>query len=273
MKKVLALFAIAGFLTVGISNIAVAQDTNSTTAVDSVAEQPEAPTQNPDAGVEPGTPANAEGEYTFTQKLKVRFIEGGPGFMGIVLLCLIFGLALVIERIVYLNLATTNTKKLLEKIEAALASGGIEAAKEVCRNTRGPVASIFYQGLDRSDEGIEMVEKSVVAYGGVQMGLLEKGMSWIALFIALAPMLGFMGTVIGMIEAFDAIETAGSISASIVAGGIKVALLTTVFGLVVAIILQVFYNYLVAKIDSLVNNMEDASISLIDILVKHGANK
>jgi biopolymer transport protein ExbB len=189
--------------------------------------------------------------------------------MGIVLFCLILGLALAIERIVYLNLATTNTKKLLSNIENALASGGVEAAKDVCRNTRGPVASIFYQGLDRSDEGIEMVEKSVVSYGGVQMGLMEKGMPWIALFIALAPMLGFMGTVIGMIEAFDAIAIAGTISATVVASGIKVALLTTVFGLVVAIILQVFYNYLLSKIDSLVNDMENASISMIDILVKH----
>jgi biopolymer transport protein ExbB len=213
------------------------------------------------------------GSYSLSTELKTRFIEGGAGFMGIVLLCLILGLALVIERIVYLNLATTNTKKLLSKIEGALATGGVEAAKDICRNTRGPVASIFYQGLDRAEEGVDMVEKSVVAYGGVQMGLMEKGMSWIGLFIALAPMLGFMGTVIGMIQAFDDIATAGVISASIVAGGIKVALLTTVFGLIVAIILQVFYNYLLAKIDSLVNDMEDASISLIDILIKHKVTK
>jgi biopolymer transport protein ExbB len=185
------------------------------------------------------------------------------------LLCLIIGLALVIERIVYLSLASTNNKKLIDRIDNALASGGIEAAKEVCRNTRGPVASIFYQGLDRADDGIDMVEKSVVSYGGVQMGLLEKGMSWISLFIALAPMLGFLGTVIGMIQAFDAIAVAGTISATIVAGGIKVALLTTVLGLIVAMILQVFYNYLLAKIDALVNDMEDASISLIDVLLKH----
>jgi len=265
MKKVLALFAIAGFLTFGISNVAVAQTPPDSPAV----AEPIVAEEEPLAAEAPDTTAN----YSFTTDLKVRFIEGGPGFMGIVLLCLIFGLALVIERIVYLNLATTNTKKLLEKIEAALASGGVEAAKEVCRNTRGPVASIFYQGLDRVDEGIDMVEKSVVAYGGVQMGLMEKGMTWIALFIALAPMLGFMGTVIGMIDAFDAIAVAGVISAAVVAVGIKVALLTTVFGLVVAIILQVFYNYLLSKIDSLVNNMEDASISLIDILVKHKAGK
>ena len=154
-------------------------------------------------------------------------------------------------------------------LEEALNSGGVDAAKEVCRTTRGPVASIFYQGLDRMDHGIDVVEKSVISYGGVQAGLLEKGLSWISLFIALAPMLGFLGTVIGMIGAFDAIEAAGDISPSLVAGGIKVALLTTVFGLIVAIILQIFYNYIVAKVDSIVNDMENASISLVDLLVAH----
>jgi biopolymer transport protein ExbB len=193
--------------------------------------------------------------------------------MGIVVLALIFGLAIAIERILTLNFSTTNTKKLLADVEEALNQGGIEAAKEVCRNTRGPVASIFYQGLDRADEGVEIVEKSVVAYGGVQTGLLEKNLSWIALFIALAPMLGFMGTVIGMIAAFDAIKAAGDISPSLVAGGISQALITTVFGLIVAIILQILYNYCVAKIDSIVNDMEDASISLIDILTKYNHSK
>ena len=210
-----------------------------------------------------------ENNASFHQIIKQKFIEGGPGFMGIVLLCLILGLALAIERIIYLNMATTDTDKLLSDVEGALKSGGVDAAKEVCRNTKGPVASIFYQGLDRSSEGIDMVEKSIVAYGSVQMGRLEKGLSWISLFIALAPMLGFMGTVIGMIGAFDAIEAAGDISPSLVAGGIKVALLTTVFGLIVAIILQTFYNYILSKVDSIVNSMEDASISLIDILVKN----
>lgn len=202
----------------------------------------------------------------FTQELKKRFIEGGPGFMGIVLLCLILGLAIAIERIIFLNLSTTNTAKLTSSVEEALKNGGVEAAKEVCRNTSGPVASIFYQGLDRSSEGLENAEKAVVAYGGVQMGQLEKNVSWISLFIALAPMLGFMGTVIGMIQAFDKIEAAGDMQPSLVAGGIKVALLTTVFGLIVAIILQIFYNYIVSKIDGIVNDMEDASITLMDML-------
>lgn len=205
----------------------------------------------------------------FHQELKKRFIEGGPGFMGIVLLCLILGLAIAIERIIFLNLSTTNSKKLIEDVEEALSSGGVESAKEVCRNTKGPIASIFYQGLDRANEDLDAAEKAVVAYGGVQMGQLEKNVSWISLFIALAPMLGFMGTVIGMIQAFDKIEAAGDMQPSLVAGGIKVALLTTVFGLIVAIILQIFYNYIIAKIDSIVNNMEDASISLMDILVKN----
>jgi biopolymer transport protein ExbB len=183
---------------------------------------------------------------------------------------LIFGLGVIIERVIYLNLATTNTTKLLAKVEDSLKAGNLDGAKEVCRNTRGPIASIFYQGLERSGEGIDIAEKAVTSYGSVQMGQLEKGMIWISLFIALAPMLGFLGTVVGMIQAFDAIEIAGDISPSLVAGGIKVALLTTVFGLIVAMILQVFYNYLISKVDSLVNTMEDASISLMDLLVKYG---
>lgn len=179
-----------------------------------------------------------------------------------------YWLALVVERIIYLNLSSTNTTKLLNKVETALETSGLDAAKEVCRNTRGPVASIFYQGLERYNEGVEMVEKSVVSYGGVLMGRLENNLSWITLFIALAPMLGFLGTVVGMVQAFDAIEAAGDISPTVVAGGMKVALLTTVFGLIVAIILQVFYNYLISKVDGIVNSMEDATITFMDILVK-----
>ncbi|MEX0811840.1 MAG: MotA/TolQ/ExbB proton channel family protein [Chitinophagales bacterium] len=205
------------------------------------------------------------------QLIKKYFIQGGPEFMGIVLVCLILGLAFCIERIISLNLATTNTKKLLASVENEVKAGNIDGAKEICKSNRSPIASIFYQGLDRVDEGIDIVEKSIVSYGSVQMGLLERGLVWIALFIALAPMLGFMGTVIGMIEAFDSIEAAGDISPSLVAGGIKVALLTTVFGLIVAIILQIFYNYIVSKVDGIVNDMEDASISFVDILVKNNA--
>jgi biopolymer transport protein ExbB len=217
--------------------------------------------------------AAVETEKTFHQVVKDTFIDGGPFFMSFVLICLILGLALCIERIIYLNMASTNKTKLLKNVEDALASGGIEAAKDVCRNTRGPIASIFYQGLERYDEGIEMVEKSVVSYGGVQMGLLEKGLSWISLFIALAPMLGFMGTVIGMIEAFEAIAAENNISPGVVANGIKVALITTVSGLIVAIILQIFYNYIVSKVDGIVNDMEDSSISLVDMLLRHRTAK
>lgn len=212
-------------------------------------------------------------EIPLHQNLKIQFIDGGPTYMTPIILVLILGLAFCIERIVYLNLATTNTKKLLGEIEDAMANGGVEAAKEVCRNTRGPVASIFYQGLDRYNEGLEMVEKSVVSYGSVQMGQLETNLPWIGLFIALAPMLGFLGTVIGMVQAFDDIQKAGDMSPSIVAGGMKVALITTVAGLIVAIILQIFYNYIVSKIDGIVNSMEDASISMVDILVKYNIKK
>ena len=215
-----------------------------------------------------------EESQSFHYAIKEQFIQGGWQFMSIVLLCLILGLAVAIERIITLNLATTNTKKLLSDLEDAISSkGGVESAKEICKNTSGPVASIFVQGLMRASEGIEMVEKSIISYGSVEMGKLEKGMVWISLFISLAPMLGFMGTVIGMISAFDAIAEAGDVSPSLVAGGIKIALLTTVGGLIVAVILQLFYNYLVSKIDALVNSMEDASITLVDILVKHKLSK
>lgn len=256
MKKLFPILAVALTMIFGSVNASTYSHMNTSTSM------VVSPIQDDTFGSEAET-------LGFHQELKKRFIEGGPGFMGIVLLCLILGLAIAIERIIFLNLSTTNSKKLIEDVEGALSSGGLDAAKEVCRNTKGPIASIFYQGLDRSNEDLDAAEKAVVAYGGVQMGQLEKNVSWISLFIALAPMLGFMGTVIGMIQAFDKIEAAGDMQPSLVAGGIKVALLTTVFGLIVAIILQIFYNYIIAKIDSIVNNMEDASISLMDILVKN----
>jgi len=265
MKRLFSILVIAAITVLGTYNLQAANGTNNLpgTIVSFVQDDEEAM-----AGDD-----LEEEELGFHQELKKRFIEGGPGFMGIVLLCLILGLAIAIERIIFLNLSTTNTKKLAKDVEDALHSGGVEAAKEVCRNTKGPVASIYYQGLDRADESIEAAEKAVVAYGGVQMGQLEKNVSWVSLFIALAPMLGFMGTVIGMIQAFDRIEAAGDMQPSLVAGGIKVALLTTVFGLIVAIILQIFYNYIIAKIDSIVNDMEDASILLIDMLVAYKNKK
>ena len=214
-----------------------------------------------------------EPPLTVHQQIKQKFIEGGAGFMGVILLCFILGLSIAIERIIYLNLSATNTHKLLRDVENAVEKGGIDAAKTLCRDTRGPVASIFYQGLDRYDHGLEIVEKSILSYGSVQMGLLEKNLSWISLFIALAPMLGFMGTVIGMIMAFDVINTSGEVTPQLVAGPIGVALITTAAGLIVGVILQVFYSYLLSKIDAIVNSMEDASISFIDILIKFNLKK
>ena len=247
--------AFAALLLIGTAQKSQAQTDETATTTQQLTEQTMATTP-------------VDQETVLHKEIKRLFIEGGAGFMGVILLTLILGLAISIERIIYLNLATTNTDKLLTKIEKALNEEGLDAAKEICRNTRGPVASIFYQGLDRAHEGVEMAEKSIVAYGGVQMGLLEKNLSWISLFIALAPMLGFLGTVIGMIKAFDAIEQAGTVSATIVASGIKVALITTVTGLIVAIILQVFYNYLLSKIDGIANQMEDSSIALVDMLAR-----
>jgi biopolymer transport protein ExbB len=256
MKKVIALLTIAGLLILGLQNLSIAQGS-----------------AQGDQSVQKSTTQTTvtksdQSSKSFHQVLKQKFIEGGAGWMAPILICLIMGLALAIERILYLNLSTTNTMKLLNKVETALEGNGIAAAKDICRDTRGPVASIFYQGLDRYNEGLEVVEKSIISYGGVLMARLEKNLSWITLFIALAPMLGFLGTVVGMVQAFDAIEAAGDISPTIVAGGMKVALLTTVFGLIVAIILQVLYNYLITKVESIVNSMEDVTISFIDLLVR-----
>lgn len=277
MKNFLSYFIIAGLLATA-SMTAYAQDQMDTSEM--IASEDTLSMASPDSVMEEIVEEVAvmeeevvEEEASFHQVIKQQFIDGGPEFMGIVLICLILGLAISIERIIHLNLATTNVSKLLTNVDEALNSGGVEAAKEVCRNTNGPVASIFVQGLMRMSEGVEMVEKSIIAYGSVEMGKLEKGMVWISLFISLAPMLGFMGTVIGMIDAFDAIAAAGDVSPSLVAGGIKVALLTTVGGLIVAVILQLFYNYLVSKVDSLVNSMEDASITLVDMLVRHNEGK
>ncbi len=267
MKRFFSILAITGMLLFGASQVAYAQADKAKTT-EQVSKEVKKATDKV-AKTDVVKDEEAAKNVSFTQELKKRMIEGGPLFMGIVLLALILGLAIAIERIIYLNMATTRTDKLVDEVEAAYNSGGVEAAKELCRNKKGPVASIFYQGLDRMDEGVENVEKAVVGYGGVQMGKLEKNVSWLSLFIAIAPMLGFMGTVIGMIQAFDQIEKTGVMSPATVAGGIKVALLTTVFGLIVAIILQIFYNYIISKIDGIVNDMEDASIKLIDIIVKN----
>jgi biopolymer transport protein ExbB len=256
MKKIFMFLAVMGVMAFSAQNVAAQDDAAEAPATEQVTEAAPVLTDEVE-------------EVPMHQALKTKFIEGGAGFMALVIICLILGLALAIERILYLSLSKTNTKKLLEKIEAALAEGGVEAAKEVCRNTRGPVASIFYQGLLRMDQGIETVEKTVVSYGSVQMSQMENGLSWISLFIAIAPSLGFLGTVIGMIQAFDAIQIAGDMSPNVVAGGMKVALITTVGGLIVAVILQLFYNYILSQIDGLTIEMEDASISLIDVLVKY----
>ncbi len=217
--------------------------------------------------------AQAEDGGGAFQTLKQYFIEGDWQFMTLVLVCLILGLAFCIERIITLNLATTNTDKLLSNIDERLADNDLEGAKELCRSTPGPTASVLHEGLKNIGEGPEAVEKAIVSYGSVQMGLLEKGLVWISLFIAIAPMLGFMGTVIGMIQAFDRIAEVGDLSPAVVAGGIKVALLTTVFGLIVAIILQIFYNYIVAKIDSITGKMESASLAIVDVLAKNNVFK
>ena len=257
MKKIFMFLAVMGVMAFSAQN-AAAQDEQ---AAEPTATEVAAPAENLD-GPE---------EVPMHQALKTKFIEGGAGFMALVIACLILGLALCIERILYLGFSKTNTKKLLAKIEDAFKNGGVAAATDVCRNTRGPVASIFTQALLRLADGqsLEEVEKSVVSYGGVEASKMEQNLSWISLFIAIAPSLGFLGTVIGMIQAFDAIMVAGDMSPAVVAGGMKVALITTVGGLIVAVILQIFYNYILSQVESLTIDMEDASISLMDILVNY----
>ena len=244
MKKLFAILAVMGVFTLGSIQPMMAQE--------------EAATET--AVVEEGG---------IHKELKTKFIEGDAGFMSLPAIALVIGLAFCIERIVYLSLAEINAKKLMANIEGALEKGDVEGAKNIARNTRGPVASICYQGLMRIDEGIDVVERSVVSYGGVQAGYLEKGCSWITLFIAMAPSLGFIGTVVGMVMAFDKIQQAGDISPTVVAGGMKVALITTIFGLVVAIVLQIFYNYVLSKIEALTSEMEDSSVTLLDMVIKY----
>ena len=259
MKKLFAIVAVMGAMTFGSIQLAQAQDAPA-------AEQTE---QAAVAAADETAPAIAVEEGGIHKELKTKFIEGTASFMSLVAIALVIGLAFCIERIIYLSLAEINTKKFVSGIEAALEKGDVEAAKNLARNTRGPIASIYYQGLMRLDQGVDVVEKSVVSYGGVQAGYLEKGCSWITLFIAMSPSLGFMGTVIGMVQAFDKIQQVGDISPTVVAGGMKVALITTIFGLIAALVLQVFYNYVLSKIEALTSEMEDSSITLLDMVIKY----
>ena len=245
MKKLFAILAVMGVMTLGSIQPMMAQE-EAAAAETTVVEE---------GGIH--------------KELKTKYIEGDASFMSLVSIALVIGLAFCIERIIYLSLAEVNTKKLMANLEAALEKGDVEGAKTICRNTRGPVASICYQGLMRVDEGLDVVERSVVSYGGVQAGYLEKGCSWITLFIAMSPSLGFLGTVIGMVMAFDDIQAAGDISPTVVAGGMKVALITTIFGIVAALILQIFYNYILSKIEALTAAMEESSISLLDMIMKY----
>ena len=261
MKKFFMFLAVMGVMAFSAQN-AVAQD-----------EQAAEPTATEVAA--PAADETLPEEVPMHQALKTKFIEGGAGFMALVIACLILGLALCIERILYLGFSKTNTKKLIAKVEAALKNGGYEAAKKACVETRGPVAEILAEVFVRLGKGqsIEDAEKALVDRGGVESSKMEQNLSWISLFIAIAPSLGFLGTVIGMIQAFDAIMVAGDMYPAVVEGGMKVALITTVGGLIVAVILQLFYNYILSQVESISIKMEDASITLMDILVKYQGNK
>ena len=268
MKKLFAIVAVLGMFTFGATQ-AFAQDAVDADPVETV-EQEEAVEEAP---VEAAAPVEAVESVGVHKSLKTKFIEGGAEFMALVAVAMVIGLAFCVERIIYLSMAKVNTKKLMEAIAEALSNNDVEAAKNICRNTAGPVASICYQGLLRIDEGLETVERTVVSYGSLQSSILEKGCSWITLFIAMAPSLGFLGTVIGMVMSFDEIQQKGDISPTIVAGGMKVALITTIYGIIVALVLQVFYNFILTKIESIVADMEDCSITLLDLLTKYNLKK
>lgn len=265
MKKLFATIACTALLVLGFATAAVAQDNADTTAAPVQKEQVAETAKDTETAISEDT-AHQE---TFHQALKRKFIEGGADFMSVIALFLIIGLALCLERIIYLSLCNTDSDGMLAKIDEALNRGNLNKAKDIARNTRGPVASIAYQALIRMDQGADVVERSIVSYGSVQGGLLEKNLSWITLFIAMAPSLGFLGTVVGMVMSFDNIEKVGDISPTVVAGGMKVALITTIGGLVVALILQIFYNFILSKVENLLNKMEDASVSLMDMVIKY----
>lgn len=269
MKKILASIALFGLLSVGTINAVFAQDEAQATDTVVTTEEVAAPVEDVVAEDAAAQEVAVATEGGFHQALKTKFIEGGPEFMAAIAIVLILGLAFCLERIIYLNLADVNNEKFLDQIDAKLKANDVAGALALARDTRGPVASVAYQAISRLDQGVDAVERSITAYGGVQAGLLEKNMSWITLFIATAPSLGFLGTVVGMVMAFDTIEQVGDISPTVVAGGMKVALITTIFGLIVAMILQIFYNYILAKYEGLLNKMEDSSITLVDSVVAH----
>ena len=276
MKKFFAIIAMFGVFAFGATQSMMAQEdslavADSAAVVDSAAVDTAAVEE--EVAEAPEAVAPIVEEESFHKELKTKFIEGDAGFMSLVAIALVFGLAFCIERIIYLSLAEIDSKKLMADIEKLVNAGDIEGAKTLCRNTRGPIASICYQGLMRFNDGVEDVERSITAYGSVQASYLESGCSWITLFIAMAPSLGFLGTVIGMVMAFDDIQAAGDISPTIVAGGMKVALITTIFGIIVALILQIFYNYILSKIESITANMEEATISLLDMRMKYNLKK
>ena len=271
MKKVFAFVAMMGLLTFGVNQTINAQE--EAPAIEEVAQEDSAAVDSiaaaEDVEADDVIAEEEDDAKGLHKTIKIKFIEGSAGFMALVAVAMIFGLALCIERIIFLSLSEINSKKLLEDIQAALENGDVEGAKSICRDTRGPVASICYQGMMRIDEGLDVVERSVVSYGSVQASNLEKNLSWITLFIAMSPSLGFLGTVIGMVQAFDSIQAAGDISPTVVAGGMKVALITTIFGIIVALILQVFYNYILSKVEALNTDMEDSSVTLLDIIMKY----
>ena len=271
MKRLIILFSMIGLLSV--MQTVRAQDKvlpDSVSVVDSI---DDADSMAIDMMTMGEAGADLDDEGGFHKQLKTKFIDGNAGFMSLVALALVLGLAFCIERIIYLTLSEIKAHKLMEDIEGRLKADDVEGAKTLCRNTRGPVASVCYQGLLHIHQPMDAIERSIANYGGLQAANLEKGCSWIKLFIAMAPSLGFLGTVIGMVMAFDQIQQAGDIGPTIVAQGMKVALITTIFGIVVALILQLFYSYILSKIERLTSQMEESAITLLDMITDYKINR
>ncbi len=271
MKRFIMVLAIAAFV-LADQAVALAQDTSLDSLPQTVLADTMAGDLLPEEMVGEDDLAALETmaleEQSLHQQLKTKFVEGSPFYMSLVAITLVLGLALCIERIIYLTLAEIKARKLLTDIDKRLENDDVEGAKNLCRDTRGPVASVCYQGLMHVGDDMEAIERAIVSYGSVQAAKLERGCSWIRLFIAVAPSLGFLGTVIGMVMAFDHIQEAGDISPTIVAEGMKMALITTIFGIIVAVVLQVFYNFILSKIEHLTLQMEDSAITLMDIIAK-----
>ena len=271
MKKLFAIVALVAACSFAATSNVMAQDENEAAAVEQ-ADSTAKDTTAVEAAAEEAPAVVEEESESLHKVLKTKFIEGDAGFMSLVALALVLGLAFCIERVIYLTLAQVNTRKFTAELADLVAKDKIDDAIALCKSTRGPVSQISRKAMaclnSTEQNDIASIERTINTEAEVQGSYLEQHCSWITFFIASAPSLGFLGTVIGMVMAFDTIEKAGDISPTVVAGGMKVALITTIFGIIVALILQLFYNFILSSIEGLTANMEEAAQELLVMCVK-----